>query len=940
MIMTDPKNLSKWRKWILLIGTILVFIIIILSSFKPYLQVNVTNLSEKTTSILVYYNNQKEGILDEDNRSYAHLLGGQTSQSIRIYVPLVDSLDAIRIDFGRNAEKIQIDSIQAKYHPFYSVTLTGNNARELLPVINGIHSVELSAMDDLMLSDFEQSSWIYGENLLSYVLPFRAIDFSCIFVCLGHLCLAAICFVLGLWIYPRLSFEKRKGSAIKDNLLLAAGSIVFAVIMAYLFDQCVMDVGCKSAHSLRFEMLKVCFKPLLIFSVYRIYFWFICITFTMIIRFLGFSRSIRWRYALAGLLLLALVAGKFTGSSIGSFDLMLKGNTAEYEPNVLFGRPQGLRADEWAIEKPFYFAQTTADLPYYNENLSVESTDMVVSAFAPVRHLMILARPSHWGFLLLPVEYAFSFYWSIRIIMLFLGAYELACVLQLSKKLAVISAIALVFSPAVQWLLSQWLIDIIIAGMFLLACWDHLLGSIRLRDKLLYTIGCCLFANMYIYVMYPAAQVSCAYILLSVIVFSIWKNHNHRVFQRANIVLVVLIMASVGIMALMFVSMSSDALSTMLNTVYPGTNRLWGGISWDYELLQFINPFLSWYDSSTYLNNSEVGQFISFLPFLLVGIAIVIISIIKKKGNIEKNKFVSLFLITAVSVFLLVAEHLPEIPLFSKVFFLGMSYPLRMTYAAGFGFFWVLMILVSIFFENQSIAPSPGVLAVITLAITLITVFIVLRSEHIKKFFHIELSKIGLALLLISLATFAIFGFLMLRGGKYTIHFVYLYTALLIGSTILVNPLTSGMDSVYEKSLMQAVREIDAQQHGNWITSGNAGIGNLVTAQGVGRRSGYYYYPDIDMMNIIDPEGKYERLWNSFTAIDMRLIKGENYIESPEKNVAITIYINLDTAEKLGIQYMVVRHDIRIPQTYLDDGTLELLYKDDIDLWNIYQVNH
>ena len=129
---------------------------------------------------------------------------------------------------------------------------------------------------------------------------------------------------------------------------------------------------------------------------------------------------------------------------------------------------------------------------------------------------------------------------------------------------------------------------------------------------------------------------------------------------------------------------------------------------------------------------------------------------------------------------------------------------------------------------------------------------------------------------------------------------------------------------------------IKNDEEGRWITSGNAGIGNMLSSVGIKRCSGYYYYPDVDMMKIIDPDLKYVQLWNSFSAIDMRLTDGENFVESPDNAVALNVWINKETAEKLGIKYIFsLNYDYT---NLVKKGELKLLYKDNMDKVSIYQV--
>ena len=198
----------------------------------------------------------------------------------------------------------------------------------------------------------------------------------------------------------------------------------------------------------------------------------------------------------------------------------------------------------------------------------------------------------------------------------------------------------------------------------------------------------------------------------------------------------------------------------------------------------------------------------------------------------------------------------------------------------------------------------------------------------------------GMAVLIVCVIMYGKLGDLLLRGkASYVKRFAILYTVISVMQTILINPLASGLDAVYEKKSLEQVRQIAADDpDGRWMISGNAGIGNLVSMQGVKRCSGYYYYPDIDMMKIIDPEEKYIDLWNAFTALDMRLTEGENYVESPDGIPSLIVYVNLETARKLNIHYIFTT--MEEPESYIETGILQKLYEDEQDNAKIYQIHY
>ncbi len=716
-------------------------------------------------------------------------------------------------------------------------------------------------------------------------------------------------------------------------ILTAALSLVLAIVT----DRILLVLIGKAVHVAGIAKLIRYFEAVQYFSYKRIYFFFVIIWFFLIVYRKGTDWAVRRRYVLTFFLLWMLVLGKFSGSSLDGFDGMLAGNTPEHEKMNILGYAQGIRADEWAIEKPYYFAQVSGnqDAPYYNDNLMINGADMVVMGFAPVKDLMILARPALWGFLFLPVEYAFSYYWNIRLLLLFLGAFEFGRLLLKNERISILAAISLVFAGPVQWWLSQMSIDMMYAGMYAVVSWVSLITNEKMYKKMICACGLAFWGNVYIYVMYPAQQIPFGYLFLTVVLYLGWKNREKKPFgNRKNIVCYFFVAVWTAAMAVHFIQKSGPAVQIMTNTVYPGTKRSWGNYDWDYELLKFINLFTSSYKDSSYLNNCEISQFIYFLPFLLI---ILFLLIKKRKGREEVLCAGTLF---ATSFVLWIFTKLPNETMISNLLFGGMTYPRRIYLAAGFGFFWVLWILVGCSCRlNETLLQETNRSKFVNLIIYVIIIFSVC-SPNLGQYFMDSMFIPGMAVLIVCVIMYGKLGDLLLRGkASYVKRFAILYTVISVMQTILINPLASGLDAVYEKKSLEQVRQIAADDpDGRWMISGNAGIGNLVSMQGVKRCSGYYYYPDIDMMKIIDPEEKYIDLWNAFTALDMRLTEGENYVESPDWIPSLIVYVNLETARKLNIHYIFTT--MEEPESYIETGILQKLYEDEQDNAKIYQIHY
>ena len=687
-------------------------------------------------------------------------------------------------------------------------------------------------------------------------------------------------------------------------------------------------------------MVSMYFIKSMFFSWPRIYFLFVIYILGFTIVIMGFKTSIKYRYLIALILLIMLVAGKFTGSSIGYYDNILKGNTESYVESTLLGQPQGIRGDEWATEKPYYFAQIMAKekLEYFNSKLAFKGADMVVSAFSPVKDIIIVARPDLWGFLFLPKDYAFSFYWVSRLLLLFMASFEMLRILTKKYKYAVIGATCIVFAPPVQWWLSQTLMIMLMAGNYAIVCLNRTIRSSSLKEKLVFTFLMFWFAFIYILTMYPAFQVPLAYIYIGILAI-LWRdNKEYKILSKNN--LIVAFFMSIPFVALLirFFNMSSPAMNIILQTHYPGNSRPWVNLPWDFELYSIINLFTSTVAHPDFLNASEISQFWNFAVFLIVPILFT-----KKSIRLQ---YIPAKILFGISSGLFIISKLPEIYILNKISLLSFTYPSRMTVAFGYGFMLSLILYLSevddsgeIQHSNKRITANP---ISIVLGTSIVAVSII--SDNIRLYFQKNFSSAYI--LIIPCVFFTYMGYLLISEKKENIRkFNVLFILLSLFSTILVNPLTYGTSSMFDKTTMREIRKLDEKDNGRWMVSGSPTISNLVTAQGVARVSGTYYYPDFDMMSVIDKDSKFDDLYNQFAHIDMRLTDEKDIsidIIDRERSEKVNgtnriVYIPIDVARELGIKYIFT--DIEIPEELAKNKEIILIYEDYIDSWKIYKIN-
>lgn len=913
----EKKHIIGNIKYLLLL--VVIGIISCLAAWKPKVSFDLS--CDDNIAVKIYYNNQKENLFDQLHCSRTFAVKAGDISRIDIAVGNCRQLNSLRIDFSETEKEVMLNNIEISYFPFAVYRVKAQQVINKGIFVN-TQNIEFEG-EDIYIYGCCEDSFLYLTDIKEIMSNAKMyVDWSFVLRLVRNLLLLILC-MLNVRRIADINFE---GEKIAKRI---ASWVICSAVAAFVIEVICIPVINIFITYFPFENLKNYFLSTYNFSFSRCYFFSIILLAISSIKIWGKENAYKNRYVLAIIIFILLVSGKFSYSSINAYDLMLSGNTVDYESPTLLGRAQGVRADEWAVEKPYYFAQAAEGVgfPYYNNNLMISGADMMVMAGAPVKDIMILTHPALLGFLFLPIEYAFSFYWNFRIILLFMSAFELGNILFKKRKYALALALSLLFSAPIQWTLSQWLVDIIIWGQVAVVIWFRLIMENRKTVRILLAVLLAGALNCYIYVMYPAAQLPFAYFFLGCVSIIAYLNKEKKPFALRMWVYYLLIMIVVIAFAGYFMFKSSSALNVMMNTVYPGQSRVWGMYSWDYELLPFMNLFIAVWKDSLYLNNTETAQFIYFVPHMII------VSVWLLKRNRQDPDVKALLLFEVIVLFFEIMTKIPERIFLSKLLLLDVSYPRRMQLVVGYGFFlmmWLIMDILSRKDINIINARKWNIIIFIGIS------FPVLYSPTLREYFKIGQSYVGTVIICLLVGLYSYVG-AWIYNQKTHKKFITVYLVICILSTCWVNPVLDGMDCIFEKSSVKVVQEIiKNDEEGRWITSGNAGIGNMLSSVGIKRCSGYYYYPDVDMMKIIDPDLKYVQLWNSFSAIDMRLTDGENFVESPDNTVALNVWINKETAEKLGIKYIFsLNYDYT---NLVKKGELKLLYKDNMDKVSIYQV--
>ena len=330
----------------------------------------------------------------------------------------------------------------------------------------------------------------------------------------------------------------------------------------------------------------------------------------------------RNRFRLAAAILFIATFLELNGSSIGMWNRYLPNDKAVAP---LFGVERAIRSDEWAVFTPMTLAQSYArpSWPYFNDIPRAAPTDMFSVYAQPVRHPLIVFRPFLAGHLLFGFRRGLAFFWFGRWLAILLAAYELFKLLtDGNKPLSGVAAALVLFSPVVQW----WgainaLAEMLVFGSLFVVCLDRFMVGRTLRDRWLPTIGMAYCGVAYAMTLYPAAQVSLAYVFAALSLWTILRRRAGGFHADASsfAFAAVAVLAAAGCLA-WYLHLSADAFRTTAETVYPGRRFNCGGGASVWKLcLSWGNLFFPWTsDSIDDLNSFELAAFLDFFPLGLV----------------------------------------------------------------------------------------------------------------------------------------------------------------------------------------------------------------------------------------------------------------------------------------------------------------------------------
>lgn len=618
-------------------------------------------------------------------------------------------------------------------------------------------------------------------------------------------------------------------------------------------------------------------------------------------KFSNYLFKYRWKIGI--LLILVCVLCKLNGSSIGILAQQISG----YNTSKLWGTDRLIRSDEYVVFTQMALSQVKSHFKWFSSLWGYTPSDMFMTYGQPVMNLVTLYRPFSAGYLFLGGEYGLAFYWSSRLVFLFLISFEFGRVLSKdNRKLSLCYAILISLSPLVQWWYSvNELVEMLVFGQAAVLLINYYFKNCNnIIKKILYTIAFILCAGGYILTLYPAWMIPLFYIFLGCAIAVLIENKKNITIEKNDVIIWTCGLLALGISMIYIFKVSGTTIQATLNTAYPGQRRYNGG-----PFSNVIELFRGW---SSYLwgvidipNPCEEVDFINFYP---IGIILSLIVLFR-----EKKKDVWLISLNIVNFFMTI-YFLFELPaIIGKITLLNYSSQ-RMINAISLINLLILirsMILIDVHKHR--------IKWIIPLTAIIIVLGFYCANGYLTESLKVIMVITGM------IAVYLILKFLKDKTDKGLVFFVF--TISIIGGAT-VNPINSGLDNIYNTKTMQAIEKINSNDKGTWIVNGNFPFANLPTIVGAKCVNCVQTYPDFEMWKKLGYTDK-EQIWNRYAHINVEIAENDDLEIGPTPDV-VNLKITIDKIKELGINYIFSTSNL---QKY---DELKCLYSyGDFSIWKV-----
>jgi hypothetical protein len=635
---------------------------------------------------------------------------------------------------------------------------------------------------------------------------------------------------------------------------------------------------------------------------------------------------IKYRYLLALLVFAVLVIFKINGSNLGSWERIL-GTTGK--SSVVAGTSRDIRSDEWGMLFPAYFSQQNSQTPFSLNNpaITLHGQNVLIVTDAPVLDIYSISKPLQWGFFFLHADYAISWYWDMKLLLILMLSFELCMILTSRDKLiSVLGAFWIAFSPAVQWWFAQhvgnsvlYIEAIVVTFYYFLKYHDK--PPLQILFAFLFSLSCLGF----IIPLYPPVQIPFGILALILMLLIFTDFHKTISIRRRDIVIVGAAAVFMLLMAAHLYLIIKDVIPVMSNSIYPGRRVSTGGGTPNFDFYAFLtNIWLPYMNVSIPNENAcELASFFNFLPAVLAALPILFL---KRKNRTLSLKFGIALAVFSVFFALYMAFSFVS-PIIAKITLLSYVTGSRAMLAYGYS-----AMLLSIW-ALSTLVRTGGVRRVYAIVIALA----VSATYLCTVLFTGMKANVHLRYYLLLIAVLGILNYLLLKGKKRA--FSLLMLGVIVAAGVSVNPVNIGAGVLLKSTLSKEIHSIaESDRNAVWMSDVPGDQTDvLIYANGARSAGGVADYPNFAQWSALDPQRKYASVYNRSAHIYFQIVKVETSFVLDWLG-GFHVNINRDDLEKLKIKYLVSN------RTLTEFNSRKVHFKQicapDIANYAIYQVTY
>ena len=610
------------------------------------------------------------------------------------------------------------------------------------------------------------------------------------------------------------------------------------------------------------------------------------------------EKIFKYRWVAGFILIFFCTVFEVHGSSIGIYADILQHPELS---DIILGKYRSIRSDEWLVFTPFAFSQYFNNFSMISEIVRGAATNLFVVYGQAVWNIAIIYRPAQIGYLFLDAGSGLAFFWMGRLIILFLVSFEFAQkILEVNKKLSLLYAIMVAFSPLAQWWWSvNSIAEILAATQGIIICWKLYLEGAETSKRFLSGLILLWCGGILIFSIYPAWQIPFAYVaIIGVIGVALNFSDVAKILWRDKFFWII----GVAVMAapiLHVLYISQDMIKLQMETEYPGQRFVTGGtLSISAFLFHSICPILPFKDIQEVTNNCEMATFYSMAPlgFIAAYIAARQTQILDKL-TCAIIGLIIFFVIFEVAGF---PAWLAKITLLSKV--------LDVRLKIAIDFLQLVLLFRSLKFIKEF--PAPFKSLIIAEIIAVASAFAVYKFLPQWFFF-------GRGLFAVIFLTVTAFLFLTPMNKKTAA----ILAAMMLSMGVTVNPVNCGVNVIYKMPVGQKISEmVQGDSKSLWLVDSAGYLKDFPIMFGAPTINSVNVYPVLERWQKLDTNGENFKVYNRYAHIDVELK------DAPTEFILLgadhfDLKLNFADLPKLNVKYILSpKSDLPFDKIYEDAG--------------------